>query len=213
MKHDEDRPAEEESAAVVASGDRLGVHLETSQAEALLSFERLLLDRAIPLGLVARGDRTALRERHILDSLRAVLVLEGSDVDAYDLGSGAGLPGIVVAIARPSLHVGLAEPRSRRAAFLELAVERLGLANVAVLARPADRLEERVDVCFARALAPFPQAWELARDLLRPGGRLVYFGGHGFRRPHRLALEASAFALVQTPVLASSGPLAIMTRQ
>jgi 16S rRNA (guanine527-N7)-methyltransferase len=198
---------------LIASADRLGAHLEAAQAESLLSFERLLLDRAIPLGLVARGDRTALRDRHILDSLRAVLALEGSDVDAYDLGSGAGLPGIVVAIARPSLQVGLAEPRSRRAAFLELAVERLGLVNVAVLARPAGRLDATVDVCFARALAPLPQAWEIARDLLRPGGRLVYFAGQRFRSPHPLPQDASAFALVQTPVLASSGPLAIMTRQ
>ncbi len=213
MKHPQERGPNEDSTAVVASADRLGVHLETDKAEALLSFERLLLDRAIPLGLVARGDRRAIRERHILDSVRAVLALEPSDAVAYDLGSGAGLPGIVVAIARPSLRVGLAEARSRRAAFLELALEQLGLANVSVLAGPADRLEEAVDVCFARALAPLPQAWELAHGLLRPGGRLVYFGGKGFRRPDHMPPEASSFRLIQTPVLASSGPLVIMTRQ
>jgi 16S rRNA (guanine527-N7)-methyltransferase len=198
---------------LVDSAARLGIDLEANRADAVLSFERLLLDRAIPLGLVARGDRAMVRERHILDSLRAVLALEPSDIDAYDLGSGAGLPGIVVAIARPSLRVGLVEARSRRAAFLELVVERLGLPNVAVLATAADRLEEVVDVCFARALAPLPQVWELARDLLRPGGRLVYFGGQGFGRPDHMPPDASSFRLLKSPVLASSGPLAIMTRQ
>lgn len=213
MKHPHKRRPTEDPSELVHSAAGLGIQLQGEEAEGLLSFERLLLDRAIPLGLVARGDRDTVRERHILDSLRAVLALEPSDVEAYDVGSGAGLPGMVLAIARPSLRVGLVEAKSRRAGFLELAVERLGLSNVAVLARPADQLEEVVDVCFARALAPLPQAWELARGLLRPGGRLVYFGGQGFGRPDRLALGASSFRLLTTPVLASSGPLAIMTRQ
>jgi len=213
VKHPGESRPTQDPAALIESAARLPVHLEPEQAEALLSFERLLLDRAVPLGLMARGDAPAVRERHILDSLRAVLALESSDVDAYDLGSGSGLPGIVVAIAMPSLRVGLVEARSRRAGFLELAVERLELANVAVLAKPADQLEVAVDVCFARALAPLPEAWKLARDLLRPGGRLVYFAGEGSQRPDPMPPDASSFCLLQTPVLASSGPLAIMTRQ
>jgi 16S rRNA (guanine527-N7)-methyltransferase len=191
----------------------VGIDLDGYQVDALLSFELLLLDRAIPLGLVARGDRPTVRERHIFDSLRGVLALEPSDTDAFDLGSGAGLPGIVVAIARPSLRVGLVEVRRRRAAFLELAVERLGLPNVAVLAMPAGRLDRVVDVCFARALAGVSKTWEIARRLLRPNGRLVYFGGEGFREADQLPSGASSLRLLQTPALASSGPVVIMTRQ
>ncbi len=213
MKHPGEPRLKRDTVDLIASAARLPVHLEPDQADALLSFERLLLDMALPLGLMARGDGPTITDRHILDSLRAVLALEVTDVDAYDLGSGAGLPGIVVAIARPSLRVGLVEARSRRAGFLEAALERLELPNVSVLAKPADQLGEPVDVCLARALAPLPKAWRLARNLLRPGGRLVYFAGVGFRSPDPLPAGASSFRLLQTPVLASSGPLAIMTRQ
>lgn len=213
MKHPSGQRPTKDPSTLVERATELGVDLDGNQVEALLSYELLLIDRAIPLGLVARGDQTTVRERHILDSLRGVLALEPSDSDALDLGSGAGLPGIVVAIARPSLRVGLVEVRHRRAAFLELAVERLGLPNVTVLAMPAARLDQMVEVCFARALAGLSDTWEIARHLLRPVGRLVYFGGKGFRKPDHLPSEASSLRLLRTPALASSGPVVIMTRQ
>jgi 16S rRNA (guanine527-N7)-methyltransferase len=213
VKHPPGQSPTEDASALVESATGLGIDLERNQVEALLSFEFLLIDRAIPLGLVARGDRTTLRERHILDSLRGVLALVPSDTDALDLGSGAGLPGIVVAIARPSLRVGLVEVRRRRVAFLELAVERLGLSNVTVLAMPAERLDRVVDVCFARALAGLSKTWEVARHLLRPEGRLVYFGGEGFREADQMPPDAYSLRLLRTPALASSGPVVIMTRQ
>jgi 16S rRNA (guanine527-N7)-methyltransferase len=213
VKHPSGQRPTEDSSTLDESATRLGIDLDGNQMEALLSFELLLIDRAIPLGLVAKGDRTTLRERHILDSLRGVLALEPSDTDALDLGSGAGLPGIVVAIARPSLRVGLVEVRRRRVAFLELAVERLGLSNVAVLAMPAGRIDRVVDVCFARALAGLSKTWEIARHLLRPEGRLVYFGGEGFREAGQMPPDASSLRLLRTPALASSGPVVIMTRQ
>jgi len=213
VKHPPGQSPTEDPSTLVESATGLGIDLEWNQVEALLSFELLLIDRAIPLGLVARGDRATLRERHILDSLRGVLALEPSDTDALDLGSGAGLPGIVVAIARPSLRMGLVEVRRRRVAFLELAVERLGLSNVAVLAMPAGRLDQVVDVCFARALGDLSKTWEIARHLLRPEGRLVYFGGEGFREADQMPPDASSLRLLRTPALASSGPVVIMTRQ
>src|SRR4029453_5865424 len=138
---------------------------------------------------------------------------EPSDTDALDLGSGAGLPGVVVAIARPSLRVGLVEVRRRRVAFLELAVERLGLSNVAVLAMPAGRIDRVVDVCFARALAGLSKTWEIARHLLRPEGRLVYFGGEGFREADQMPQDASSLHLLTTPPLATSGAGVFMTPQ
>jgi 16S rRNA (guanine527-N7)-methyltransferase len=213
VKHPPGKRPIEDPSTLDESATGLGIDLDGRQVEALLSFERLLIDRAIPLGLVARGDRTTLRERHILDSLRGVLALEPSDADALDLGSGAGLPGVVVAIARPSLRVGLVEVRRRRVAFLELAAERLGLSNVAVLDIPAGRIDRVVDVCFARAVAGLSKTWEIARHLLRPEGRLVYFGGEGFREADQMPPDASSLRLLRTPALASSGPVVIMTRQ
>ena len=190
---------------------RLGVQLGASQAERVLEFEGLLAERAIPAGIVSHSDASRLRERHILDCLRATPLLEHAG-DCYDLGSGAGLPGVLVAIALPSVRVGLVETRARRAAFLELAVQALGLRNAVVLAMRIEDLMEPVDACLARAFAPLREAWKAARPLLRHRGRLVYFAGKT-PEPGEIPDDAVLERVVATPVLESAGPLVIMTRQ
>jgi 16S rRNA (guanine527-N7)-methyltransferase len=189
----------------------LGVELSEEASAALERFEGLLLERAMPKGLIATADAGRLRKRHILDSLRAVRALTPEDTRAIDLGSGAGLPGVVVAIARPSLHVVLVEPRRVRVAFLELAVEDLRLTNVSVLAARIEDVDEQVDLCFSRAFAPLPEAWRVAVPRLREGGRLVYFAGAGAALPETPS-DASAVKVLESPLLESSGPLFIMTR-
>jgi len=133
----------------------------------------------------------------------------------YDLGSGAGLPGVVVAAAAPELRVVLVERRSHRAAFLELVVEGLALSNAEVFAGPAESLDEAADAALARAFAPLDRAWAAAERLLRSGGRLVYFGGGDLGRAGSIDVPTGAVleAVVRTPVLESAGPLVIMTRQ
>jgi 16S rRNA (guanine527-N7)-methyltransferase len=190
---------------------RLGVDVSTSALEKLARFEALLVERAIPLGLVAEADAGRIRERHVLDSMRALAAVSRADRAALDLGSGAGLPGIVVAAASPDLAVRLVEPRRARVAFLELAVERLGLTNASVLPVRIEDVLEEADLCFARAFAPLPRAWAAARLHLRPGGRLVYFAGSGATTPAPLD-GASAVDVRNSPLLESSGPLIIMTR-
>jgi 16S rRNA (guanine527-N7)-methyltransferase len=194
-----------------AQAGSLGVALDPSQASRLMRFEELLVDRAIPLGVVSRSDTIRIRERHILDSLRAAPVVQGDEL-AADLGSGAGLPGVVVAIALPRLRMLLVERRPRRAAILELMVEELDVPNATVFAGLVVELPERVDVALARAFAPPDEAWAQARGVLRPGGRLVYFAGAATAIP--AAPEGSTILeVLQTPVLESSGALVIMTRQ
>jgi 16S rRNA (guanine527-N7)-methyltransferase len=197
----------------LAEAADLGVELSPAQAERLHDFERLLLERAIPAGLVARSDSDRLHERHVLDSLRAAPLFHASDGLSHDLGSGAGLPGIPLAIAIPRCRFTLAEARSRRSAFLELAVERLGLSNVHVHPGPAETLPLGADVITARAFAPLERAWPLAARLLREGGRFIYFAGARLRHPERRARTAPGpprRVSVQT-VLESSAPLVMMT--
>ena len=189
----------------------LGVEISGEASAGLERFEELLRERALPKGLIAAADADRLRERHILDSLRAVRALRPGDTRAIDLGSGAGLPGVVVAIARPSLHVVLVEPRRARVAFLELAGEDLRLSNVSVLAARIEDVEDQVDLCFSRAFAPLPEAWRVAVPRLREGGRLVYFAGAG-AAPPEIPFDASAVEVLESPLLESSGPLFIMTR-
>ena len=200
-----------EPEILLGQAAELGVALDASRAATLIRYEDPLARRAVPLGAVARSDATRIRERHILDCLRAAPVVHEVDV-ACDLGSGAGLPGIVVAVAEPGVRVLLVESRAKRAAFLEFAVLELGLSNADVVAGRAEELRREVDACFARAFAPLPRAWSVARGILRPGGRLVYFAGADLRDP--VVPEGAALeAVVRTAVLESAGPLVIMTRQ
>ena len=187
------------------------VMVDPRQASQLDSYEVLLRERAVPLGMIAAADLVRVRERHILDCLRAA-ALVGTAQTAYDLGSGAGLPGIPLAIAAPELQVILVEARRNRAAFLELAADELALPNVSVFAGRAENLVTRVGLIVARAFTDAAGCWRIAEPLLDPGGRLVYFAGTGFD-PTFEAPEGADVALFTTPSLARSGPLAIMGRQ
>lgn len=182
----------------------------------LASYAELLRNRAIALGLVAESDHDRLWERHIEDCLRATAAFRPEDRVAYDLGSGAGLPGIVLACALPDRTFRLVEPRRRAAAFLELAVERLRVENVELLITRAEELDEPADVATARAFAPLDRAWSTAHRLLRPGGRLVYFAGGGMRDP---AAHARSMISPEPPAevevierVDSGAPLVIMSR-
>lgn len=187
------------------------MELEPPQVARLLRYEGLLIDKAVPLGAIARSDVERIRDRHILDSLRAVPLLARETI-VCDLGSGAGLPGVVAAIALPGARVLLSERREQRVGLLELVVQELELSNVEVVAGRSEDLARRVDACLARAFAPLPRAWNVARRLLRPGGRLVYFAGAGLPEPE-IPAGAVLEAVVRTPVLESGGALVIMARQ
>jgi len=152
-------------------------------------YTALLYRRAVPLGLVSQRDRARLRERHVSDSLRALACL-GKASTVADVGSGAGLPGIPVAIARPDVEVVLIEPRRKRAAFLELCTEELALRNVEVIPRRSSAANVVVDVCLTRALGEAATSWALAEPVLGPSGWLVYFAGRSWRDDDRRALEA-----------------------
>jgi 16S rRNA (guanine527-N7)-methyltransferase len=192
---------------------RLGIELNAAQAKQMADYQELLQQRAFSAGLIANSDRECLYERHLLDSLRAASIFRRSDSLAYDLGSGAGLPGIVLAIALPGCRFVLAETRSRRAGFLELAMDRLGLGNVAVHAGTAESLPKGADVITARAFAALERSWAVAAALLHPGGRLIYFAGEGLPDPERAAREVPGppRRVRVDPVLETSSPLVMMT--
>jgi 16S rRNA (guanine527-N7)-methyltransferase len=186
--------------------------LSARQREGLTEFAGLVETTAIPRGMVARSDAGRIHERHILDSLRAVPWIPSDAGRICDLGSGAGLPGIPVALAEPGLEVTLAESRLRRAAFLELVVERLGLTNTLVWPASAEELPRlRYDACLARGFADASGSWECAHPLLAENGRLLYWAGVSFD-----VGEVPSGAVVEhldEPTLESGGPIVIMTRQ
>lgn len=142
------------------------------------TYAALLAGPGVERGLLGPREAPRLWERHLLNSAGPADLLEPGCTVA-DVGSGAGLPGIVLAALRPDLTVLLVEPLLRRTTFLAEAVGRLGLPNVDVRRGRAEELagDLQVDAVVARAVAPLDRlaAWSL--PLLRPGGRLVALKG------------------------------------
>lgn len=194
----------------------VGVALDDARARALLSLAGLLEDVAVVRGFISAGDAGRVLERHVLDSLRAAGEFKQDDRVAYDIGSGAGLPGLVIAVAVPRCRVVLVESKARRVAFLEMAIERLHLRNAEAVLRRAEELSEQADVVTVRAFAPLDRSWEVAFRLLKPGGRLIYFAGAGLTDPRRAAaslVHPEPPASVEiTRALATQAPLVIMSR-
>jgi 16S rRNA (guanine527-N7)-methyltransferase len=124
-------------------------------------------------------DRREVENVHIADSLAGLEVAAVGEAERIaDLGSGAGLPGLVLAIARPDAEVVLVESVGKKCAWLERTVSALGLENVRVVCARAEELEEApFDVVTARALASLPVLCEYAAPLLREGGSLVAWKG------------------------------------
>src|SRR5438093_4282509 len=106
----------------------LGIEIRADRAGQLDRFAGLLVERAVPLGMVSAGDLDHLRERHVIDSLRAAPLLGSAPKLVADLGSGAGLPGVPLAIVRPDLTFRLVDVRRRRVAFLELVLDTLHIS-------------------------------------------------------------------------------------
>ena len=142
-------------------------------------YAELLATDGVLRGLIGPREAPRLWDRHLLNSeILGVVVAEGSNV--ADVGSGAGLPGLALAIARPDLSVTLLEPLLRRTRFLDEAVESLGLGDrVEVVRGRAEELHGRRtwDVVTARAVAPLERLARWCLPLATAGGELVAMKG------------------------------------
>lgn len=143
-----------------------------------VAYADLLATAGIVRGLIGPREVPRLWERHILNC--AVLcdaVPQGSSV--ADIGSGAGLPGLVMAIRRPDLHLTLIEPLLRRTTFLEEAVAALDLTNVVVRRGRAEEVHGTAtfDVVTSRAVAPMDRLTRWSLPLVRSGGSFLAMKG------------------------------------
>lgn len=128
------------------------------------------------LGLLGPRELPRLWTRHILNSaVVAELIPEGKTV--ADIGSGAGLPGIPLAIARPNNHFTLIEPMERRSDWLRETVQELGLTNVNVLRARAEEVGDVFDIATARAVSALPKLLRLAVPMVRHGGEVLALKG------------------------------------
>lgn len=159
----------EPAAAVALFGERIDLARE---------FTAALAEQGETRGLIGPLELPRLWTRHILNSAIAAPLFDGR---AADIGSGAGLPGIVLAIARPDVTWTLVEPMERRVAWLTEQADALGLGNVTVVRARAEEWapEASVDVVTARAVSALRTLIPMTAPLVRPGGRLMLFKGRG----------------------------------
>jgi 16S rRNA (guanine527-N7)-methyltransferase len=168
------------------------------------AYVRMLATDGTVRGLIGPREVPRLWDRHLLNSTAlAPLVPDGAKV--IDVGSGAGLPGIPLALARPDLRIILLEPLARRVAFLEEAVRALALDNVTVVRGRAEEGPVRRryygnDVATARAVAPLDKLAGWCLPLVRPGGRLLALKGSS------AAEEVRAAGLPDTEVVEVGDP-------
>jgi 16S rRNA (guanine527-N7)-methyltransferase len=149
-----------------------------SNLDTLKAFETLLKKEGDKRGLIGPKDLEIIWDRHILNCLPLVEVIE-ENLSLADIGSGAGLPGIVLAIVRSDLKITLIEPMARRVEFLTEAIEHLNLKNVEIFHGRAEELagKAKFDIVTARAVAPLEKLIKLAMPLLRPRGLLLALKG------------------------------------
>ena len=158
-------------AAAAVFGDRLA---------AAERYVELLAGPGQAQGVIGPRELPRLWDRHVLNSAAVGEVLP-ADATVVDVGSGAGLPGVPLALARPDLTITLLEPMARRVAWLERVVDELGLAVTVVRGRAEERETRRrcgeCDVATARAVAPMGRLAAWALPLVRPGGILAAMKG------------------------------------
>ena len=156
--------------------------LDAALAPPLLAYLALLLRWNQAYNLTAIRDPREMLTKHLLDSLAmhgAVDDLAARGGALADLGTGPGLPGIPLAIAKPGLQVALVESNGKKARFLREAVRQLGLRNATVVESRIEAFDAPAafDAITARALATLPLILELGGHLLKPEGRLLAMKG------------------------------------
>ena len=147
-------------------------HFPERSAEAK-AYAEFLRTAGIERGLIGPREAERIWDRHILNCI-PVTTLMKKEASVLDIGSGAGLPGIVIALARPDLKVTLLEPLQRRVNFLEEAARGLGIE---VHRGRAESAKGQYDYVTARAVAPLAKLWEISKHLIKPGGSLLAMKG------------------------------------
>ncbi len=162
-----------------AAGERLNALLTEAGLEELDTvgqrrFEdylSLILRWNSRVNLTSIQDREEILSRHFVESIACARGLPAGIATLLDVGSGAGLPGVPIAICRPEIAVTLAESQGKKAAFLQETVRVLGIA-AKVFAHRAEELEMEFDCAVLRAVERMPRAVETAARLVKPGGWL-----------------------------------------
>lgn len=138
-------------------------------------YAELLKGAGIERGLIGPKEGDRIWERHIANCIPITTILP-ENVRLVDIGSGAGLPGIVIALARPDLKVSLVEPLQRRVDFLNEVVAELGIP-IEVIRGRAERVKKQFEIVTARAVAPLEKLINISWHMIPKGGSLMAMKG------------------------------------
>ena len=164
------------SQNVLAAGlADLGLNVPDSAQQKLLAFRDLLLKWNKTYNLTALRDPAQAISHHLLDSLAILPLLDGGNL--LDVGSGGGLPGIPLAIARPELQICMVDTVQKKTTFLQQAVIELGLKNVTVNHARVEEMQGQYAQITSRAFAELGLFVSLTRHLLAPNGRWLAMKG------------------------------------
>ncbi|WP_460710404.1 16S rRNA (guanine(527)-N(7))-methyltransferase RsmG [Nocardioides dilutus] len=184
----------------------------TERRELAERYAVLLATAGVERGLIGPREAPRLWDRHLLNcAMLAEAVPNGATV--ADLGSGAGLPGLVLAIGRPDLTVTLVEPLERRTRFLHEVVEELRLTDVEVVRGRAESLHgHRVfDIVTSRALAPLTRLLQWSMPLVAPHGTLLAMKGKSLEEEIEAAQEELKRLRCATPEILELGVQVVST--
>ena len=178
----------------------LDLELTPAQIKRFSLFCTLLLRANEHMNLTTITEPALVMRRHILDSLTVFPAIPGlgsAQCSLVDVGSGAGLPGLPVAIAAPLLRVTLIDSVGKKIRFIDETVERLGLENVRTAAARVENIgatwgRDHYDMCIARAVADTPVLVEYCAPLVRCGGKIVLYKNGDPNRELEAALRAGS---------------------
>jgi 16S rRNA (guanine527-N7)-methyltransferase len=173
-----DAPRERGAAVAVPGADRSAAEvLFGPEFPTISRYKDILTSRGIEWGVIGPREADRIWSRHILNSAAvASEIPQGAAV--ADVGSGAGLPGIPLAVLRPDLWMDLIEPLRRRSAFLAATVDELGMAaRVTVRRARAEEVGATYDVVLSRALAPLDKLLRWCLPLMRASGQMLAIKG------------------------------------
>jgi 16S rRNA (guanine(527)-N(7))-methyltransferase GidB len=151
-------------------------------------FKQLLLDENKKQNLISRKAGPEEIDQHIRDSLQVLQWISLKDRKVIDIGSGAGFPGLILAMACPHCHVTLIESDLKKSGFLNYACDELGLSNVKIvherveIVGQASDYRDKYDFCTSRAVAAMRIMLEYGIPLVKPGGRLLLWKGSGYQQ-------------------------------
>ena len=160
----------------------LKLTLSASQMGAFVSYLALLKEWNVMFNLTAITDEEQIIEKHFLDSLLPLKYVSIKERSLIDIGSGAGFPGVVLAIANPQAEIVLLEPNNKKARFLQTVKDNLHLDNVTIVvgrAETQNALRQKFDFAIARAVKQLNILLELAIPLLKVKGLFIAMKSQG----------------------------------